>query len=226
MEERKTLFIFMLILFVLTACSPADDPRNVADAYATQAEADRLNAVNEYDLNQREIVDTIENTEKQTRLDVLVSVKADLMVAARWSVILLSIVFIPTVGIYIWKTGQTAVVVTQRVAFALADKAEVQAQLIWMDKATRSLPVQLREIDGLMYVINHNSGAKFLLTGSADIEPTPQMLAGFYQSVTAGLLAQEARKDRKKDSSAAHYAAIQPNIITADEMTGELVEVN
>lgn len=209
---KLKVLIWLGILLLLGACVPERDPRNIADAYATHEEADRLNAASEYSLTQQKIVDTIDNTEKQTRLDIFVSVKDELMGAAKWSVIFLTIVFIPTAGIYIWRAGQTAAVVTERVGYALALKAETRAALIFMDGKTRTFPIQPYVIDGSVFMINYNTGEKFLVNG-ADKAPNAQMISALAQVATSGALADEARRDRKNSGNASHYAEIDPRLI-------------
>ena len=222
--EGSKFIALAVVMFFIVSCAPEKDPRNIADGYATKAQADRLDAQAAYALDQAAIVDEISNIEKKTRLDIFLSVKNHVIVASKWGISLLAVVLIPTVGLYIWKTGQTVTVTTERILFAKALKAEFQATLLWMDEKTRSLPVQIYEVDGAFYLMNHNTGVKALVTGN-DVAPNPQQVAAFAQLSTTGILAMEARKGKGNAGSASHFGAIDPTLITMDELSGELVNV-
>jgi len=219
------LTVFFVAMFVIVGCSPERDPRNIADGYATKQFANRENDKQASELAQALLVDTINNAEKQTRLDIFMAIKQDVITASKWTLYSLVIVFVPTAGLYIWYTGKNITVATERVVLAIAAKAEMEATLIRLDRTTRTFPIQLKELDGQLYVMNHNTDRKFLLSGSEDVPATPQMVAAFAQAVTSGILAMEARKSKGNAGSASHFSAIDPTLITQADMTGELVSM-
>jgi hypothetical protein len=218
------LVVLAVVLVFVAGCAPEKDPRNIADGYATKAGADRLDDQKAYELAQDLIVDTIENTEKQARLDIFVAVKEHIVTTSVVTLYLLTMVFIPTAGLYMWHTGKNVTAATERLVLAVAAKAEMEASLIRLDRTTRTFPVQLKELDGKIYVVNHNTDRKFLLSGSEDVPATPQMVAAFAQAVTSGLLAMEARKSKGNAGTASHFGTIDPTVISLDAMSGELME--
>ena len=218
-------FLFALILLTLTlslsACAPERDPRNIADAYATQAEADRLNEQVEYQLQQQAITDEIANQEAQTRLEIFQATKTRLIESAHTAINILTICVIAAAGYFILQSSRTAVDITRRMGEATAAALELRASLIPLSAKTRTYPLQITQVDGDWFATNHSIGAVYRIDQGGQ-PPNPQMIAALAAVQQTGLLAMEARKSKGKAGRAASFAQISPELITAETMTGEL----
>ena len=223
---RGVALAAMVLLFALTACAPERDPLNVADVYATQAEADRLTAQSEYELQQQAIVDEIANAEAQTKLEIFQATQDRLIETAHTAINILSVVGIATMAVFMIQTSRTAVDVTRRGGEAAAAAVELRATLIPLSLATRTFPLQLKEIDGAWFVIDHTNHGVYRI--DEDGKPADgRLIAAFMAAQQTGLLAMEARKSKGKAGSAKAFANIVPQIgqeiISLANMTGDLV---
>jgi len=219
-------FIFIVVLVVIdiltSGCSPETDPRNIADGIAIEAEASRLDAVNTYNLEQKLLVDTIENTEKQTKLDIFTSVKNTLIVTSKWAISLLAVVIIPASGHYFWELKKSAILATRRISIAMAEAAELQAKFIRVPQGTRLLPAIAERLpDGHLMLTNLNTEN---VTDSSLVQAASPQAAAIAGAIAAvGVAGRETRKTLGANS--ADVASVSRNMPTFGDMPDGATEI-
>ncbi len=156
-ERVRRALLAVVLLFVLTACSPEKDPRNQADAFATREEAARETKQKEYDLAQAKIEDDIANAEARTKLEIYQATKERRIQVLSAVIFVLGVIAAGAVGYFLIMSSRISVETARRVGTATADAAELRSKLIYLPKNTRVWPALLERLaDGTLLVTNIN----------------------------------------------------------------------
>jgi hypothetical protein len=217
---KRFILPALVITFLLASCG-APDPRKEAAAYAARVAADQQAADSEQARQQSADLHAAEMQRIQTEQE-----KSDAL-AAQWE---------KTVnGIYLWG-GRFLVVAICVCLLALAAgisytsigtsqaivrAANVRANLVQLNPATRQFPLLIQHVHGNRYaLINPNTDSVRML--DLDNAPDRQMIAAAGVTQLAGVLASEAARS----SDPAGMAMISPQIINATENGLEVGDAN
>jgi hypothetical protein len=211
---NKLFFLFALIFF-LSSCAP--DPRNAADAYATQSQADQaaLDAAQQRSFLADQHALELQQANAQLAMQIaarnrLVTTLSYTGSAALGAIILASLAIIVV----------TMINSSRAVKVYVMRRAEVHANLIPLDPVTRQYPLFIQYTGkGNFSLTNPNTGQVLLL--DTNNEADRQAIAASAQVATAGILAAAASHARSPQD----ISRIRPTIIDAKESGLQVGEI-
>jgi hypothetical protein len=206
---KKYIPIFLFLIIALTACQP--DPRKEADAYATRVQADqdalnqqqnREHAEQQHSIFLQEL--TVEQGHREATKQEW---RKGLNTMIRWGFIFATF----TVCLGLVAFGIAFSWSSVGVAKATAQGAMLKANLIYMDKVTRTFPL-LQHVHGTKFAL-HNPNTDGVRMLDIDHDPDRQLIANLGSVQVVGLVADAARTS----NDPAGVAIIQPPTINVTQ---------
>jgi hypothetical protein len=210
----KRILFLMVSMMLVSGCAP--DPRKEAQAFQirSQAEQQALSAevarAHQQELNAVQIQQT--QLEQETREATAGEWQHG------WNMVLRYGFLVATAAVcfVMFRSAQSVAssfaTVTEGTARALVRRAEVRANLIQLDPATRQYPAFIQYLGGGRFsVLNLNTNSVLMLDSRN--EPDRQMIAAMGAVQYAGALAQEARQSNDPTG----VAMIQAPIVDAKD---------
>jgi hypothetical protein len=224
---KKYILIFSLAL-LLSSCDFTwgnTSPEKEANAYATRTQAD---------ISEAAAIQNRRQDEHLFALDYAVAneAKAEQIRAQKVSIYANEYAKTAAKVIGVFSLAGLAislVIATGGASWAFVKKAQTWSSLIHANPRTRLFPIQQYTIEAtggkMVFAIHHGTGAVYRLDVSKAGDR--QMITGLLALQQTGIQAAEAVRGRNLKAGAGGFggaASIQPELITAKTMTGELVD--
>lgn len=203
---NKRVFIFSVMLFILSACGA--DPRNEADAYQTRIEADQAALSAAQVRAQEQAMNEIANQDAQREQAIKDAGLAKAQEAYGWIVYWGGIALTLTIVSAVISVGVGASYAIVGSGRAAAQAAMVRANLVYLDKSTGQFPQLIQYVGNGKYSLTDMNDHSTLMLDTRN-EPDRVAIRGAIAVRHALVMANAA----SKSADPTGVAMVQPMII-------------
>lgn len=198
--------IILLFLLTLPACAP--DPRKDAEAYKIRLEADQSVLTEEQNRQHAQELHDLQMQQLTMDQEDRKAWQGQWQLAGSRAIWLGSITIILALCFSVLVITRVTTKTIRGVGAALVRKADVSANLVKLDRATRQFPLLVQHVHGTRFAVhNPNTGSVIMLDMASAADRQLISTAGLTQ--LAGVIAQEAARSQDP----AGVSVIRPPVV-------------